>query len=178
MTDITILDHRRTDLRTNTLGNPYWLTSGQITKADDDLAALLFSFPITKSVSPGYRPLFIEQIVFEVEIAFIGGTPSILIASGTLATDAVTTGGVVTEVDADEYMLSDNITEATIGFYPACGAGTDSDWMTAKLAGNAVHPYIIVPADTAVPCIYASLSSGSPITAGSGRLHILIAEMP
>jgi len=178
MTTTTILDHRRTDLRATTLGNPYWLTSGQITKLDDDLAALLFSFPITKSVSPGYKPLFIEQIVFEVEIAFLGGTPTIDIASGTLATDAVTTDGDVTEVVATEYMLSDNITEATIGYYPACGAGTDSAWMTAKLAGNAIHPYIIVPADTTVPCIYAALTSASPITAGAGRLHILICEMP
>lgn len=178
MTTATILDLRRTDLRSNTLSNPYWITSGQITKDCDDKGALLFSFPITKSVSPGYKPFFIEQIVFEVEIAFIGGTPTMTIASGTLATDAVTTDGDVTEVVADEYMKSDNITEATIGYYPVAGAGTDTDWLTAKLAGNAVHPYIMVPADTSVPCIYALLTSGSPITAGAGRLHLLIAEIP
>ena len=43
----TIIDVRRTDLRTNVLENPYWITSGEIDKSHDDKASLLFSFPIT-----------------------------------------------------------------------------------------------------------------------------------
>jgi len=176
MATVEILDVRRTDLRTNVLANPYWLTSGNIVPAADDLAALLFSFPITKSVSPGYKPFFIDHVVLEIVTAF-DGTASITLASGTLATDAVTTGGDVTEVDADEYMVSDNIDETAIGYYPASSAGTEPDWQTAKILEDGVMPYYHVPADTTVPCIYAVLTGGT-ITVGSARLHILISEIP
>ena len=178
MTTATILDLRRTDLRTNTLENPYWITSGLLTAAADDLGGLLFSFPITKSVSPGYHPFYILGAVFEVVTAFAGGTIALTIASGTLATDAVTTAGVVTEVDADEYFLSDDITNGTIGYYGAGGTGTDSDWVTAAALSDAEAPFFITPADTTVPCIYTLLTSDAAITAGGGRLHLLIAEVP
>jgi len=178
MTTATILDLRRADLRSNTLANPYWLTSAQITKACDDLGALLFSFPITASISPGYKPFYIEHVVFEVETLFAGGTIALTIASGTLATDAVTTAGLVTEVDADEYMLSDDITSGTVGYYAAGGTGTDPDFITIKILEDGVMPFYHTPADTTVPCIYALLTSNAAITAGAGRLHILINEMP
>jgi hypothetical protein len=178
MTTATILDLRRTDLRRNTLSNPYWITSGQITKDCDDLGALLFSFPITKSVSPGYNPFYILGVVFQVETLFAGGTISLTIALGTLATDAVTTAGDVTEVDADEFMLSDDITSGTVGYYAAGGTGTDSDWVTAAALSDGASPFFITPADTTVPAIYALLTSDDTITAGAGRLHLLIAEVP
>jgi hypothetical protein len=176
MTTTEILDVRRTDLRSNTLANPYWITSGQITPAGDDLATLLFSFPITKSVSPGYKPFYILFSVFEVITAF-DGSGSITVGDGTLATDAVTTGGVVTEVDVDSFHLSDDITEGTIGYYPSSLTGTDSAFTTAAIAGVATHPSYITPADTTVPAIYASLTGGT-ITVGAARLHLLIAEIP
>jgi len=176
MTTVTILDVRRTDLRSNTLANPYWLSSGLITPAGDDLATLLFSFPITKSISPGYKPFYIEHVVFQVITGF-DGTASIVLSSGTLATDAVTTGGVVTEVTATDYMLSDDITEATIGYYTAGGIGTDPAWLTAKVLEDGVFPYYTLPTDTTVPCIYAALTGGT-ITVGAARVHILISELP
>jgi len=178
MTTATILDLRRTDLRANSLATPYWLTSGQITNLCDDKGGLLFSFPITKSVSPGYNPFYILGVCFQVETAFAGGTIALTIASGTLATDAVTTAGDVTQVDADEYMLSDDITNGTIGYYFAGGTGTDSDWVTAAALSDGSFPFVTTPADTTVPCIYTLLTSDAAITAGAGRLHILIAEVP
>lgn len=179
MTTATILDLRRTDQRSSVDGGMYWITSASITKDCDDLGALLFSFPITASVySRAFRPFYIEQVVMQVKTAFIGGTPSMTIASGTLATDIITTDGLVTEVDADDYLLSDDITEATIGWYPAGKTGTDPDWITNKILGDAVMPYYHDPADTTVPCIYALLTSGSAITAGEARIHLLINEVP
>ena len=41
-----ILDLRRADLRGNVLANAYWITSAEINKDADQLAGLLFSFPI------------------------------------------------------------------------------------------------------------------------------------
>ena len=176
MTTVTILDLRRSDLRSNTLANPYWLSSGLITPAGDDLASLLFSFPITKSISPGFKPFYVEHVVMQVITAF-DGSGSIVVSSGTLATDAVTTGGVVTEVTSTDYLLSDDITEGTIGYYPAGGTGTDPAWLGAKILEDGAFPYFNTPTDTTVPCIYAVLSGGT-ITVGAARLHILISELP
>jgi len=176
MATVTILDLRRTDLRSNTLANPYWLSSGLITPACDDLAAVLFSFPITKSVSPGYKPFYVLFAVFQVITAF-DGTGSITVGTGTLATDAVTTAGVVTTVAADAFHLSDDITEGTIGYYPSSLTGTDSAFTTAAIAGVATYPSYVTPADTTVPCFTAQLTGGT-ITVGAARFHILIAEIP
>lgn len=178
MTTTTILDLRRQDTRDSVSGGMYWITSATITPLADDLAALLFSFPITKSVSRGFRPFFIEQVVFEVITAFAGGTITLDIGSGTLATDAVTTAGVVTEVDIDEYLDNTDITHGTAGWYPAGKTGTDPDWITIKILGAGVMPYYHDPADTTVPCIYATLLSDAAITTGGGRVHLLINEVP
>ena len=176
MTTVEILDARRTDLRMNTLANPYWITSGNIVPAGDDLATLLFSFPITALVSPAYKPFYILFSVFQVITAF-DGTGSITVGTGTLATDDITTGGDVTTVDADAFHLSDDITEATIGYYPSSLTGTDSAFTTAAIAGVATHPSYETPTDTTVPAVYAALTGGT-ITVGAARLHLLIAEVP
>ncbi len=176
MATVEIIDVRRTDLRSNVLANPYWLTSGLIVPAHDDLASLLFSFPIAKSVSPGYKPFYVLYCVFEV-VAVFDGSGSITVGTGTLATDAVTTGGDVTTVAADAFHLSDDITEGTIGYYPSSLTGTDSAFTTAAIAGVATYPSYVTPADTTVPCFTAQLTGGN-ITVGSARLHILIAEIP
>lgn len=178
MTTATIRDLRRNDLPDSVNGGMYWITSATIDKYCDDLGAVLFSFPITKSVSRGFRQCYVEQVVFQVKTAFVGGTPTMTIASGTLLTDDVTTGGDVTEVDADDYMLSDDITEATAGWYPAGKTGTGSDWVNNKILGDAVVPYYITPLDAVVPCVYVLLTSSAAITAGEGRLHLLINEVP
>ncbi|MEA3344588.1 MAG: hypothetical protein U9Q16_02830, partial [Patescibacteria group bacterium] len=102
----TSLDLRRTDLRTNVLENPYWITSAELGTDADDQDAVLFSFPKTKSVSPGYGTnlILIHQVAFEVTTAYAGGTRVLTIGQGSLATDAVTTAGTVTDVDVDMYL--------------------------------------------------------------------------
>ena len=171
MTTTTIIDYRRTDLRTNVLENPYWITSALVdATASEDLAALLFSFPTAGQI------VFVEQVVCQVVVGCTAAT-TIDIASGTLATDAVTTGGDVTIVDADEYLLSADLTVGTAGWYAPTTANT-SDWLTAKIAGSYAAPYTITGAATTVPVVYASWANASTILAGTARVHMLITEVP
>ena len=167
MTTTTIIDYRRTDLRTNVLENPYWITSALVdATASEDLAALLFSFPTAGQI------VFVEQVVCQVVVGCTAAT-TIDIASGTLATDAVTTGGVVTEVDADEYLDNTDITSTSAGRY-APTTGHASDWLTAKIAGSYAAPYIITGAATTVPCIYALCANRGTLCAGTFRVQMLI----
>jgi hypothetical protein len=179
MTTGTMLDLRRTDLRSNVLTNPYWITSGEITNACDDQDAVLFSFPITGLVSPGYgnTKLIVMECCLEVVTLFAGGTIAFTIGKGSLATDDVTTSGVSTDVDVDEYW------EATDGAADIIAAGyhfptNGSNWVTDRIAGVGGEGYIITPADTTVPTVVAYLTSSAAITAGSAYFHMLIAEVP
>ena len=179
MTTGTMLDLRRTDLRTNVLENPYWITSAELTLACDDQDAVLFSFPITKSVAPGYgsKLILLHELVLEVNTVFAGGTIALTIGQGSLATDAVTTAGLVTDVDVDMYW------EATDGAADAIALGfhvpdTASNYLTAKAAATWGTDASIVPADATVLCIVAYLTSSSTITQGSAYLHALISVVP
>lgn len=171
MATITAVDYRRTDLRTNVLENPFWITSGLVdATASEDKGALLFSFPTAGQI------IFVEQVICQIVTACTAGT-LIDIGSGTLATDAVTTGGDITIVDADEYIKQDDITVGTAGRYAAVTSHT-SDWLTAKIAGSYAAPYIITGAATTVPCVYATISNTGTITAGKLRVHMLICIVP
>lgn len=163
-------DLRRTD-DNRTPWTPYWLTSKEISYADmsDTNVALLWSFPAAKY---GTRRLLINNIAIQVTTLFAGGTPSINIGSGTLATDAVTAGGVATVVDDDEYIPTADITEATAGIYWAA----TGDWITAYLLKTNAAPVVITPADTTVPCVYAlGYASAS---AGKARVIMQVMEVP
>lgn len=179
MTTGTMLDLRRTDLRSNVLANPYWITSAEITPDADDQDAVLFSFPITKSVSPGYggTSIIIQELCLEVVTEFEGGTIACIIGKGTIATDIITTGGDSTDVDEDEYW------EATDGAADMIAAGlhyptNGSDWVTDRILGVGGAGYIITPADTAVPTVVVYLTSSATITAGSAYFHMLICPVP
>jgi len=200
----TILDQRRADQRGQTLENPFWLTSAEITKDADDLGAVLFSFP---KVGHDY---VVKDIIVEIVEAFAGGTITLDIGSGTLATDLITTDGDVTIVDADAYIDTTDITNGTIGLYSGRATtaltdgtlGTASDSLAeitdtyveatianalASLAAKVnalINAQRILPrsiiegATTTVPCIYATLVSDDVITAGRARVHILVAKVP
>jgi len=179
MTTATILDLRRTDLRTNVLENPYWISSGVMTLACDDKGALLFSFPATASVSPGYGTgglVLLHDLVLEVNTVFAGGTIAAVIGNYSLLTDAVTTDGVCTEIDPNMYW------EATAGaadfiatgFHPA-GA---SAFVTDKASGLYTTDNSIIPVDATVICIVATITSNAAITGGAARLHALISVLP
>lgn len=179
MATTTMLDLRRTDLRSNVLENPYWITSGAIEKEADDLAAVLFSFPVTKLVSPGYgnNLILIEQVVVEVVTAFAGGTVALTIGQCSLATDAVTTDGDTTDSDPDMYILNADLTLGTPAMYMGT-TGNKSAWFTDREALTFTTDWTIVPAATTVLAIAGYLTSSGVITAGSARVHLLINEVP
>lgn len=178
MATIALKDYRRPDLRKQTLENPVWVTSGIFGKEADDLGALLFSFPknpVPDNLSPysTYAPagdlglsgkcFMIEDAVIEIIEAFVGGTPSIDVGLGTIATDAAVNGDNITYSAVDGIVDTTDITEATIGFY--------------KSAVSGMPRTLITNADTSTPCIFATLSSGSAITAGKARLHLKLSRI-
>lgn len=176
MATIALLDYRRPDLRKQTLENPVWITSGVFGKEADDKGALLFSFPknpVPDNLSPysTYAPAgdlglcgkcyMIEDAVLEVVEAFAGGTPTIDVGVGTIATDAAVNGDNITYSANDGVVDNTDITEGTIGFYKVASALRT----------------VITNADTSTPCVFAALASGSAITAGKARLHLKISRI-
>ncbi|MCK5015635.1 MAG: hypothetical protein KAS32_01070, partial [Candidatus Peribacteraceae bacterium] len=144
MTDI-LADKRRQD-DNRTMWNPYWIVSSEFDYADADGTdvALLWSFPAVKY---GTSIILIQNIGIQVLTLYAGGTPSLLVGAWTIATDAVTVGGTITVVDADEYIPTADITETTAATYFAL----TGDWITAALLKTNLAPTIITPADTTVP---------------------------
>ena len=167
----TILDYRRTDQRIQTLENPYWITSGVVSAvACEDKAGLLFSFPNAGEI------IIVQDVVVENIVAITAGT-TIDLGSGTLATDAVTTAGLVTVVDDDEYIKNaDTVLTATTCWGPT--TSNTSDWLAAAAALTWGAPRHIVGAATTVPCVYALLANAGAIAAGTFRVHMLITRIP
>lgn len=184
MTTYTINDHRRADQKVSVLGGPHWIVSDEMTFADEDDAALLFSFPITKSVSPGYGPglILIQEVALEITTAFTNGTCSLSLGNGTISTDAITTDGTLTLIDVDVYLNSSCVTEGTAGWYMNGMFG--AQWQTGRKGldfDNAVGGYktwIITPADTDVLCICAFLTSSTTSAAGAARVYLQISQIP
>jgi len=171
MATITCLDYRRTDQRIQTLENPFWLTSGIVSAvAADDKGALLFSFPKAGEIT-------IIKEVWVQNIAAITAGTTIDIGIGSLATDAVTTGGDITIVDADEYIKNAD-TVLTIATMWGGVTANASDWLAAEAAKTAVAARYITGAATTVPCVYASVANGGAISAGTFRVHMLVTRIP
>jgi hypothetical protein len=171
MATATIQDYRRTDLRTNVLETPYWITSsvidGALVSGLKDKACVLFSFPTAN------QQVFILGACFEVITEFTA-TTVIDVGSYTLATNAVTTAGDATLVDVDDYIPQADITATTAGYYWAA----TGDLVASMGAGTAVDTARkIVGAATTVPCIAATLQTAT-VVAGQGRLHMLVTILP
>ena len=168
MGDVTITaDYRRTDQRTTVLENPFWITSGIVNCLTCVGGyALLFSFPTAGQL------IIINEVIGENIVLGVGGS-AVEIGSGTLATNAITTGGVITEVDRNEFIASGNyvVTAAT-----CWGPTTGSDWLTSKAAGTYAAPRFLLGAATAVPCVYAAV--GASFSAGTFRVHMSITIIP
>jgi hypothetical protein len=173
MATVTALDYRKTDLRKNVLFNPYWISSNEVIGDDaEDLASILFSFPASQGTVLVHEICVQITTVFTVDAGAAVGTLGV----GTLATDAVTTGGDVTTVDVDDYIVTADITFGTAGYYwPTNG----SDFLTAKAAGTISGPVVIVGADATVPAIVIYLSNaGGVISTGKCKVHALISHLP
>jgi hypothetical protein len=168
MATTTILDLRRNDQRRATPAGPFWITSGEVNSDADDLAAVLFSFP-----KAGSRYI-VHQCLAEVTEAFAGGTVACTVGIGTLATDDVTTDGVVTVVDVDEFLNATDLgTMASTGTLFA----TASDVGAAILGNTGAGYQVIDGAATTVPAVYAKLTSSATITAGKMRVKMLVSEL-
>lgn len=173
MATVSAIDYRRTDQRITTLMNPYWITSGLVdATAAEDKYALLFSFPTAGKVT------MVLDVVCQIVVGLTAGS-TIDIGYCTLATDDVTTGGVGTTVDDDDYIKQDDITVATPAYYRSVTAHV-SDWLSMLLLGSGVvAPLHITGAASTVPCIMALTARGAgAISAGSFRVHMLITEYP
>ena len=186
MTATAMLDLRRTDLRTNVLENPFWMTSGNLTYAADAKAAVFFSFPqIQSDRSPGYGDsiVVIHNLVLEVITAFTSDTTGFQLGAGTIATDAAINDDTVTEVETDRFINDTHGDDMIIlgGFhYPGkYGGGMHSEsvfteaWEKGRIDGD----NSILPLDALVPCIVGYLTGGTLI-AGSAYLHALISRVP
>lgn len=179
MATVACVDYRRTDQRKNVLFNPYWISSAEMAPAADgseDLASLLFSFPVAG------RLTIVHQVMFQVTTVFTVGAGAAVctVGLGTIATDAVTTGGDVTTVDVDSYILTADITFGTTGYYMPVTAHT-STWLTSAYGGTVTNlaSQFIVGAATTVPVVVAYFSNaGGAITGGKARFHMLISEVP
>lgn len=174
-----VLDLRRTDLRTNVLENPYWISSKEMNADCDAEVALLFDFPITLvagSLSPicyGNSKIIIHEMVLEVNTAFAGGTPALVIGQHTI--DLQTTLAYTDDIDPNgfaESIAGSGLTNSE-GLYPLHAT---SAYDTARVAGQHAATYVITPTDTSVPGITASYSGG--VTSGSSYLHVLISVVP
>jgi len=175
MATVSIInDVRRTDQRTSVLENPYWITSGPIdasaTTAIDDKYVVVFSFPTAGEI------IIVQEVLIEVTTVFTAGSTCTL-GYATLATDAVTTGGVATTVDDDDFCLAADVTLTTVGTYGPTTANT-SDWLTARAAGTYAAPRVITGAATAVPAVILVAANAGSIAAGVCRVHMLITKKP
>jgi hypothetical protein len=170
-------DYRRTDLRTNLFEFPYWITSGEVLgkdiyhTAEGTKAGVVFDFHVAGEI------IFVEQVVFQVITEYTAGT-TIEVGLGTIPayTDTINTT-VITNTDYDEYIKVDDITATTIGYYGPDTAHT-SDWLAAKITGSYAAPYIITGAATTTPVITVAVINAGAVTAGVGRLHMLISRIP
>jgi len=168
---ITVIDYRRTDQRTTVLENPFWLTSGLVSAvAADDLGALLFSFPTAGKI------IIIEEIIVQnFQVLDTGVTVNI--GYGTLATDAVTTGGVLTET-ARTGLVTPTDTVLTANTCWGATTANTSAWLTARASGTWAVPRYLLGAATAVPCIYSYNEKSGVIATGTFRVHVLVTVLP
>lgn len=173
MSTIACVDYRRTDLRTNVLENPYWITSGLVVgTANEDKGALVFSFP-----TAGKNTLVLG-VAFEVVAAVTGTTPLIHVGYGTIATDAAVTGDNITYDADDTYMLHEDIT-LTAGAISYPTTGNTSTWLTAIAAWQfTAGSSLIVGAASTTPCVWIHCTDSGTILTGTYRLHMLICNVP
>lgn len=173
-TTTIIQDLRRTDQRTNVLENPFWLTSGVLdasaSAAIDDKVVILFSFPTAG------QQILVLNFCCEVITEFTAGTTGV-VGYYTLATDAVTTGGVATVVGSvNQLEETTNTTYTTAGFYfPAAAADATQYRIAGTPTANADW---IVGAATTVYAVCATMSNAGTIAAGKARWHMLVTIIP
>jgi hypothetical protein len=168
---VTIQDYRRTDLRMDVSGDPFWIVSrivdGHEVSGLKGKACVLFSFPVAG------QQVVISEIVVRITRAFTTGT-TLELGTYTLATDDVETGGVATELYDDAYVRAVDILPSTVGwYYPTAGDFTDARGSGVTVNGS----NLIVGASTTVPAIVLTPKVAT-IIIGQVQVLMLVCIVP
>ena len=173
MSTKVIVDYRRKDQR-RYIYSPYWISSGEFKALDLGSAelkmGLLFSFPAAQY---GTTIILVEKVCVQITEAFAGGTITVDIGKYTILTDGVTTAGLATDVDYN-WVVNADVTHGGLGYYFASG----SAFLTARALQTEGANVRIVPLNADVPCTGVHVTSDGTMTAGKGRVHMLITEIP
>lgn len=153
-------DKRRFDERVPVNSEPFWFTSSILTPADVGVDAVLKSFEALAGTH------IVLAAGLEVIEAF-NGSASFVAGIGTMPTKAI---GTVTAVDDDQLLISTDVTEATVGYYPQIGSQLGTDLGIGKQT-------VIKGADATVPVLYGVMTA-TGATTGKCRLHVLLAKVP
>jgi hypothetical protein len=172
---VTIIqDCRNPAQRTSVLETPFWVSSGLVdagaSAAIDDKVILLFSFP------KAGQKILIMKFATEVISNFTAGTAGI-VGYYTLATDAVTAGGVATIVGSGNQIehTTDTTYTTAATYFPTA----DTSATAATIAGfPAADADLITGAATTVYCVCATFANAATILTGKCRYHMLITVVP
>ena len=174
MTVAIIQDCRNPAQRTCILETPFWVSSGLVdaaaSAAIDDKVVILFSFPKAS------QKVIVMGFACEVILAFTAGTTGI-VGYYTLATDAVTAGGVATAVGSvNQIEATTNTTYTTAGtYFPAAASGMTASRVIGLPTADAD---LITGAATTVYAICATFANAGTIVIGKCRYHILLSVVP
>jgi hypothetical protein len=170
-TSTALKDYTRTDLRTNVLQNPYWISSALVGNDFAAHFAVVFTFP-----TAGTKTLILAAVC-EIVVGYAGAT-AFSVTYGTLDVPAVVEDSTTLTYSAADDLIKDlDITEGTIGFYGPTTANT-STWLTARLTDTWASPLVITGAATTVPCFAFYATTGTSLTLGRCRLHLLVSDVP
>lgn len=160
-------DKRRTDIRSQVLENPYWLTSAEFGAEDTGDTVILFEFADAGKIHIVYHT------IVQVTTLFGGGTPLIDVGIGTVT---VPGANVITPVDADDLIKQGDITATTAGIYGWATSDAYTAWAAGTVTAAATGANTIIGAATTVPVVYATVSAA--LTAGVARCHLLVSTIP
>lgn len=166
-----IQDYRRTDLRVNKSGEPFWIISkavdGNEVSGLKDKACVLFSFPVEG------QQIIIHEISARVIKAFTSGT-TLTVGTCTLANNDVSTNDTATVLIDNALIEVDDITPGTAGYYyPTSGDFVDSKQTGVLIRGGTVF----TGASTDVPAI-AIFPKVATILEGQVRVAMLVSVVP
>lgn len=138
---------------------------------------VLFSFPVAS------RIYLIHDFAVEILAAF-SSSAKIVVGTGTMATDLISTGGLMLSTDFDAFSKCTVATGSVVqDVDPDAAVGTVSSskvsaWGLLGVTRAYTAPRFITGAATTVPVVYALVSDSAAMTIGSFRVHMLISLLP
>jgi len=160
-------DLRRTDLRSNVLETPYWITSAEFGALDTGDTAILFEW------SEAGKIYIVHHCIVEVTTLCAGGTPLIDIGFGSVTAPGL---NVITPIDADDLIKQGDITATTAGVYGWATSDGYTAWAAGTVTAATTGANTIHGAATTCPVAYATIAAA--MTSGVAKCHLLISEVP